>query len=163
MIEVGSGAGGRAERNGRDERDGRQPCGRRGLRTCGSRQLDERRNNAAGRQQDQDVVEINERLDGAIRISRLLLLAGLGAHRTHFPGMRALRAALMSGRATAGRGQRLLTAERCRNEDLHHHVAQHHGQAQRREMPSDGSHRLVEIILQTSVSRADLPRGLFLP
>ena len=84
-------------------------------------------------------------------------------HRTDFPGMRALRAALMGGRASAGRGQRLLTAERCRNEDLHDHVAQHHGQAQRREVPSDGSHRLAEIILQTSVSRADLPQGLFPP
>lgn len=157
MIEVGSGAGRRARGNGRDERDGRQPWSRRGLRTGGTRQLDERRNDAAGRQQHQDVVQIDERLDGAIRVSRLLLLTSLGAHRAHFSGMRALWAALMGGRATAGCGQRLLTAERCRNEDLHHHVAQHHGETQRREMPSDGSHRLAEIILQTSVSRADLP------
>ena len=159
MIEVGSGARGRTERNGRDERDGRQICGRRRLRTCRSRQLDERRNDAAGRQQHQEVVQIDKRLDGAIRISRLPLLGGPGAHRTHFPGMRALRAALMGARATGGCGQRLLTAERCRNEDLHDHVAQHHGQPQRREMPSDGSHRLSEIILQTSASRVDLPPG----
>jgi hypothetical protein len=159
MIEVGSGAGRRARGNGRDERDGRQPCNRCGLRTCGTRQLDERRHDAAGRQQHQDVVEIDERLDRAIRIGRLLLLTSLRAHGAHFSGMRALRTALMGGRATAGCGQRLLTAERCRNKDLHHDVAQNHSEAQRREMPSDGSHRLTEIILQTSVSRADLPKA----
>jgi hypothetical protein len=69
MIEVGSGARGRTERNGGNERDGRQLWGRRRLRTCGLRQLDKRRNDAAGRQQHQDVVQIDERLDGAVRIS----------------------------------------------------------------------------------------------
>jgi NAD(P)H-dependent FMN reductase len=106
-------------------------------------------------------MQIDERLNGAIRVSRLFLLARPGAvHRTHFSGMRALGAALMRGRTTAGPGQRLLTAKRCRNEDLHDHVAQHHCQAQRREVPSDGSHRLAEIILQASASMADLPQGL---
>ena len=46
------------------------------------------------------------------------------------------------------RRQRFLTTERRRHKDLHHEVTQDHGETQRREVPSDRSHRQPEIILQ---------------
>ena len=40
-------------------------------------------------------------------------------------------------------------------------MAEHHGQTQRSEVPSDGSHRLAEIILRDVASRADLHGAIF--
>ena len=61
--------------------------------------------------------------------------------------MRTLGTALVGLGPRATR-QRLLAAQRRRHEDLHHDVAQEHGETERREVPSDGSHRVREIILQ---------------
>ena len=148
-IEAGSGAGGRTERNGRDETTRR------------ARPMRARIPNPLGRASSTSV-GTTPPLDSVMRMScksttgcaahcgsaGFCLPARVAVHRAHLPGVGARRAALVRFCLGPGPSQRLLAAQRRRNEDLHHHVAEDHGQTQRREVPSDGSHRLPEIIQQ---------------
>jgi hypothetical protein len=88
-------------------------------------------------QHDQQIEEITLRLRVAV-IRRSIARSARGpVHRADLAGMRAGAAVV----TVLGLPVRLLAAQNGRHEHLHDHVAQNHGQTERREVTPDRSHR----------------------